>query len=270
MKRVALALAAGIALHGSGPTLEAQSQDGASRGAQRERSSAPVEIPLEVVEGRLIVDVTLPGGGTVPFVFGLSYSTLTESGAARLGPDLGGATVGGLPVLLDQAETVSDDVLAMEGLVPGGVLGGLTFKDYDVLVDVPNGRLLVKPVGRSVSWEGVELSNPVGLTVYHDVLPRVDVGVGEGVYGGLLDLSAPWLEVNEPVATANGFAPEDRTDFRMGYGSFTGLPVRVGDSQILRGWDRDGSGFVVVGAPVAYDCAIAVSVYHLEMRTCLR
>jgi hypothetical protein len=35
----------------------------------------------------------------------------------------------------------------------------------------------------------------------------------------------------------------------------------------LRGWDPDGKGFVIVGAPVAYDCTIAISFAHAEFPT---
>jgi hypothetical protein len=32
----------------------------------------------------------------------------------------------------------------------------------------------------------------------------------------------------------------------------------------------DGTGFVLVGAPLAYDCAIALSWVQREIRTCVR
>ena len=55
-----------------------------------------------------------------------------------------------------------------------------------------------------MSWEGVSLSNPVRMTRFHEVLARIDVDVGGTGFGGLLDLAAPHLEVNEPVRTAGG------------------------------------------------------------------
>ena len=35
-------------------------------------------------------------------------------------------------------------------------------------------------------------------------------------------------------------------------------------------WDPNGKGFVLVGAPIAFDCAISLSWVHQEMRTCVR
>ena len=36
------------------------------------------------------------------------------------------------------------------------------------------------------------------------------------------------------------------------------------------GWDPQNNGFVVIGAPIAYDCAVAISWFHSELRTCLQ
>ena len=48
------------------------------------------------------------------------------------------------------------------------------------------------------------------------------------------------------------------------------MRVEVTDSPIFQGWDPQGDGFVIVGASVAYDCAIAISWAHAELRTCIR
>ena len=56
----------------------------------------------------------------------------------------------------------------------------------------------------------------------------------------------------------------------MGYAGWADTPMEVADLPLFRGWDPDGNGFVVIGAPVAYDCAIAVSFFHGEIRTCMR
>ena len=63
----------------------------------------------------------------------------------------------------------------------------------------------------------------------------------------------------------------DRVEaFRMGYSGWSDLPIAVVDSPIFQGWDPEGKGFAVIGAAFAYDCALAVSWVHEELRTCLR
>ncbi len=170
----------------------------------------------------------------------------------------------------EQAFTVPDEELAISGTVPAGVLGGMTLNKFDVLIDVPNQRLVLKPIGRSVRWDGVTLSNPVRLTLFHGVLARVDVEVGGQVFGGLLDLAAPHMAVNEPVRTATQFSGDRLDSFRMGYSGWPDLAVVVTDSPTFQGWDPEGRGFVIIGAPVAYECAIAISWAHAELRTCIQ
>lgn len=227
-----------------------------------------IEVPLRVEDGLLRVTVDGPDGAKYDFVLGLGMTLITKSGAARMGEGISSLTLGGVPVETEQAVTVPDKGLAISGTVLAGVLGGMTLNKFDVLIDVPNQRLVLKPVGRSVRWDGVTLSNPVRLTLFHGVLARVDVEVGGQVFGGLLDLAAPHMEVNEPIRTATQFSGDRMDSFRMGYAGWTDLAVVVTDSPIFQGWDPQGKGFVIIGAPVAYDCAIAISWAHAELRTC--
>ncbi len=187
-----------------------------------------------------------------------------------MGEAVSSLTLGGVPVETEQAFTVPDEELAISGTVPAGVLGGMTINKFDVLIDAPNQRLVLKPIGRSVRWDGVTLSNPVGLMLFHGVLARVDVEVGGQVFGGLLDLAAPHMAVNEPVRTATQFSGDRLDSFRMGYSGWPDLAVVVTDSPIFQGWDPEGRGFVIIGAPVAYECAIAISWAHAELRTCIQ
>jgi hypothetical protein len=121
-----------------------------------------------------------------------------------------------------------------------------------------------------VRWDGVELTNPARIALFHDVLARVDVAIGGAQYGGLIDLAAPYLEVNEPLRSAGGVSEGVAGTFRMGYSGWSSLPAEVTESPLFQGWDPDGKGFVIIGAPVAYDCAIAISWLHAEFRTCVR
>ena len=225
-----------------------------------------IEIPLRVEGGRLVVTAQDPQGVEYHFVLGLGMALLTESGAARIGDSMSSLTIGGVPVDTEGAQTVPDAYLGDVDVV--GVLGGLTLNGYDILIDPPNDRLVLKPVGRSVRWDEVSLSNPVNLTIFHGVLMRADVEAGGKLVGGLIDLANPGLEVNEPLSFAvHGGRLES---FRMGYANWPDLPVDIVDSPIFQGWDADGNGFVVIGAAISYDCAIAISWIHAELRTCVR
>jgi hypothetical protein len=110
----------------------------------------------------------------------------------------------------------------------------------------------------------------VAVRIFHDVLIRVDIEVGGKVFGGLLDLSSPDLEVNEPLRAAANIRAGRIDSFRMGYTGWRDLQVAVVDSPVIRRWDGEGTGFAIIGAAVAYDCAIAISWAHSELRTCLR
>jgi hypothetical protein len=179
-------------------------------------------------------------------------------------------TLGGIPVNTESAATVPDAELAGGGRAPTGVLGGETLNRFDALIDVPNGRLVLKPVGRAVRWDGVSLSNPVPVRIFHDVLIRADIEVGGKLFGGLLDLTSPGLEVNEALRAAANIRAGRIASFRMGYTGWPDLPVAVVDSPIIKRWDGQGAGFAIIGAAVTYDCAIAISWAHSELRTCLR
>jgi hypothetical protein len=234
--------------------------------AQTSQSAAVIEVPLRVEGGRMIVTAQDASGADYDFVLGLGMALLTESGAASVGSAMTPLTIGGVPVDTEMSQVVPDSYLSDSDAA--GVLGGETLNDYDILIDVPEGRLLIKPIGRAVRWDGVSLSNPVRLMVFHGVLLRAEAQVGGKGVGGLLDFANPGLEVNEPLAFALTDGAVD--SFRMGYSGWPALAAEVVDSPIFRGWDPESQGFVVIGAAVAYDCAIAISWVHAELRTCLR
>ena len=131
----------------------------ASPGIAQRGNREPIEIPLRMEEGRLMVTAQGPDGATHEFVVGLGMTFITETGASRLGSALSDLTLQGVPVQTDGAQTVPDAYLTTNGPVPTGVIGGETFNSYDLLIDLPNGRLILKPVGRSVRWDGVTLSS---------------------------------------------------------------------------------------------------------------
>ncbi|MGE0554621.1 MAG: hypothetical protein AB7R55_14425 [Gemmatimonadales bacterium] len=231
---------------------------------------APAEVPLRVEDGRLLVTLATADGRKVDFVLGLGMSALTESGAARLGEARRTLSLGGIPVDLGDVETAPDGPLGSGAGRPVGILAGSTLNRFDILIDVPNGRLLVKPAGRVVRWDGARLSRPVPVKVYHDALIAVDVEVAGTVFRGMLDLSAAPLQVNDGLRAKVGLSSNRIDSFRMGYSGWRGIPIEVTQSPTFRGWDPEGQGFVIVGAAVTHDCALAVSWAHQEIRTCLR
>ena len=234
------------------------------------QAADPIEIPLRVEDGRLMVSVDAPGGKQFDFILTLGMSMLTEAGAAGIGDAKDALTLGGVPFSTEGLQRVPNEYLAVDGKVPAGVVGSMTLNAFDILIDVPGERLVLRQVGRSVTWPGMSLSNPVPLLVFHGALASLDVEVEGEVYRGLLDFQYPELVVNEPVKSKSNLSGDTVPSYRMGYVSYSDLPFQVRDLPLFQGWDPEGKGFVVVGAAAAYDCAIAVSFAHQEMRTCQR
>ncbi len=229
-----------------------------------------VEVPLRVHGGRLLVPVEAPDGSKFEFVLSTGTPTaFSESTAAHLG-DPAALTMGGVPILTDGAGTLPDKDLIVDGMVIDGMIGPNTLNQFDVLVDVPGGRLVLKPIGRSVAWEGMAMSDPIRVRVLHGMLMGMDVEFNGKEYAAMLDFGMGTLVVNEPVRAQTKIAVEDKGTLKVGGRTFSDLPVRTLDLPLFEGWDPDGDGFVVVGAPLAYDCAISLSWVHREIRTCVR
>lgn len=225
----------------------------------------PIELPLRIEDGRILVLAEHPHGGSYEFVLGLGMNAITDVTAAELGRAASALDLGGIRVDLEGAQTVDASMLGGAS----GVIGGEALHRYDILIDVPGGRLLLKPAGRAVRWDGVSLSSPVSTQVFHDALMRIDTEVDGKLVGGLMDFVNPKLSVNEPLRGALDDDGETMGLFRMGYGSWSDVPARVIESPVFGAWDPDGNGFVIIGSSVAHDCVFAVSWTHTEVRTCL-
>jgi hypothetical protein len=225
-----------------------------------------------VEDGRLVVTLRAGSGEPLDFILGAAGTLVSSWGAEQLGAGLEGATLGGVAVSFAGAQVVPDQSLLLdrpfEGPI-GGVLGGQSLMDYDILIDAPGRRLLLKRPGRFVQWEGVELTGAVALQILHDYLIRTDVEVNGEIFSAHVDLSPATMLVSSVVRDRAGLQ-DGRADFRMGYASFPDRPAQFLDLPALRAWGGDDVGVVFVGAPVAYDCAIAISWTHAEMRTCVR
>lgn len=238
--------------------------------AAQMHGSDPIEIPLRVHDGRLVVPVEGPHGAELEFGLTLATPTLiSKSLAARLGakPDL---FLGGVSVVAENGYTIPDEQLTFDGKVLDGMIGPDTLNQFDVLLDVPGERLVLKEIGGSVTWKGMTMSDPVRLQVYHGMLLALEVKLNGNDYRAMLDLGASALLVNEPVKTQMQLDDADEVTLTVGNITVGELPVRVSDQPTFQNWDPNNDGFVMVGAPLAYDCAISISWVHREIRTCVR
>lgn len=264
------------ALHGSGD----EAAPAAVAGSDGDAGRAPaiggatlaktVEVPLRVQSGRPVVSVKA-GGEDHDFVLstGSGSTVLSASLAERLGeaPEL---WLGDVPVEMTGAATLTDEQLTFDGVRVAGMIGANTLNQFDVLVDVPGGRLVLAPIGTEVSWEGVALSDPVRLRVFHGIVLSFDVELDGTTYPATLDLGTPMLVVNEGVRTDLKLDDEDTATLTLGGATQADLPVHVLDLPVLQRFSPDGAGFVLVGAPLVWDCALSVSWVHQELRTCVR
>lgn len=233
--------------------------------------TGPVEIPLRIQGGRLVVPVQAPDGARLEFVLstGSTVTVLSRSAAASLGQDAA-LTMGGFPVPMDGSTRVEDDELTYDGAALDGMISSNMLNQFDVLVDAPGGRLVLEPPGRSVDWEGVTMSEPIRLRIYHGIALGLDVELDGRPYAAALDLGTPTLVVNEPARSQLNIGAEATGTLALGATRFEDLPVRALDLEILGRWDPNGNGFVLVGAPITYDCALSISWVHRELRTCVR
>jgi hypothetical protein len=228
-----------------------------------------VEIPLELRSGRMVVPVHTPDGEELEFLVstGSAVTVLSRSGAEKIGDRA--VTLGGLPVSTENAHIVDDASLTVDGVVMDGLVGNNTLNQSDNLFDAPGGRLVLKPTGRSVEWPGMTLSEPVPLRIYHGVVASLDVAVDGTEYPAMLELGAQALLANEAVLSETGITDGTAT-LSLGATDFTDVPIEASDHPTLGRFSPNGDGFVIVGAPPLWRCAISLSWVHRELRTCVR
>lgn len=231
--------------------------------------SDPIEVPLRMEQGRLIVSVDAPNGESYDFGLVLGMSFLEEGFAKAMGEAVGGLTLAGAPVDMEHAQSVPASYVGEE-LGLSGLVGGATLNRFDVLIDVPNGRLVLKPLARSVRWPDENLTSPSSVRILHEVFLATEVQIGGEVFRAVMDFAAAGMQVNEAVRTKSGYEGNTVDSFRLGYSGWSDLPIAVTDSPMFGGWDPNGDGFVIIGAELARDCVIAISWAHSEIRTCRR
>jgi hypothetical protein len=230
----------------------------------------PIEVALRMANGYLIVPVTAADG--TEFEFTLSTGTPPTVLAQSTAEHLAGSTdlrMGGVPLNMDGVQTISDDRLTRDGELSHGMVGAQTLASYDILVDVPGGRLLLRPIGRPAPWPGVELGEATPLRIFHGVILSMQVELNGLEFPASLDLGITDTLINAPAADRLGITDEASGTVALG-GATMKSGVRVSDLDIFGRWDPNGTGFVIVGAPITADCAVAISWVRSELRTCVR
>ena len=236
-------------------------------------TSHPVlEVPLHHHEGRLWVPVRNGDGTELRFLLstGTPFTVLSESGAERV---TGILTLGGLDqaaVTLTDAQTMDDASLTWRGERFDGMVAPNTLNAFDLLLDGPGERLLLRPVGPPVSWEGYELSGPVRLQVYHGVVLALQVAMGGTSYPAMLELGTPVLLGNPAVGEAGAIDDGRAPSLELGGATWTDLPAEIEDHPSIRRFSPNGDPFVIVGGLIAVDCPVSISWVRAELRTCVR
>ena len=228
------------------------------------------EVPLRVdPAGRLVVPVQTADGRTLSFAVSTMVPT-TMVAASLAGDD---ASALGLRLEgIDQAltvEPVTDAALVIDGHRVDGFLGLSALGDFDVLLDAPNGRMVIRSIGRTVEWSGIDLSEPTRLNVFHGVALRLDIEVAGQPLGATIDLANPLNQANPGAAHLAGLGSGATASVTVS-GIARPLAFALGDTPVLERWDPDGAGFVSLGAPFAAECALSLSWFHQELRTCVR
>lgn len=230
-----------------------------------------VEIPLRVHGGQLTVPVETEDGSTLEFIVSTAnmVTVFSKTGEARIGDSQ--LSVAGIPIPTDGSQTVDDSSLTIDdGTVIDGILGSNFLNQFDVLIDAPGGRLVLRKPGRSVQWDGMTLSDPIRLRLLHGVILTLDVELNGHTYPAMLDIGTSSVVVNERVKSEAALETDGVGTLTVGETTYPDLRVTVRDLPLFERFSPNGDGFVLVGAPLALDCAVSISYVRQELRTCVR
>ena len=228
------------------------------------------EVPLAVEAGWLIVPVEAADGRTLRFALHTAINTTAV--AASVGgddPASLGLTFAGSAEPFGAIGTLPDGAFTRGDTRIDGYLGLHTLGDVDVLIDAPNGRMLIKPIGRRMEWPGVELAAASRMRIYHGVALRTEIEVEGQPFSATIDLATAANTATDGVAQKAGIGAGAPATVRIGSANHS-LTLDFGGTPVLDRWDPDGAGFVAFGAALAADCALAISYVHQELRTCVR
>lgn len=228
-----------------------------------------VEVPLRVVGGWLLVPVEGPNGEGLTFQIGTgsAVTVLSSSVAARLGPTPA-LTLGGHALPTESVHTVPDGDLQAGDLPVDGMLSATFLGGFDLLIDVPGGRFVLRPAGQGGDWGGAPLGDPTPIRVLHGVVLGIDVLVNGVEVPGLLELGTAAVLLNPAAGTAAAVQGDGAT-LQLGGVTFQHADVRVGDHPVFQRVPGGGP-FAVVGTPVVLDCMAALSWVRQTLRMCVR
>ncbi len=230
-----------------------------------------VEVPLRTHEGRLTVPVETEDGTTLEFILstGNMVTVFSKSGEARVGDSE--LFLAGLPISTKRSQTIDDSSLTIaDGTVIDGILSADFLTQFDVLIDAPAGRLVLRKPGRTVKWDGVTLSSPIRLRLLHGAIITFNVELNGHTYPAMLDTGTRSVVVNESVKTEASLDDEGVATLKVGNTTLAERRTTVNDLPIFSRFSPNGDGFVLVGAPLALDCVISISYVRQELRTCVR
>ena len=228
------------------------------------------EVPLSVAGGWLIVPVQTADGRSLRFALHTAIATsLIKASVAGDDPAALGLTLAGSSDPFVDMAVYDDDAFERDGTRIDGFLGLQLLGDVDVLIDAPNDRMLLKPIGRRVEWPGVDLAEPSRMRIYHGVALRTEIEVEGQPFSATINLAAAVNTATDGVAHKTGVAVGSPATVRIGSANHT-MALEFGSTPILDRWDPDGAGFVAFGAALAVECAVSISYVHQELRTCVR
>jgi hypothetical protein len=241
-----------------------------SLGLAAQSSADWFDVPLRIDDGRLLVPVQIGQGVEVDFIVSTAntVTVLNQAFIDNHGVD-GDFFLGDIEVNLENYATVPNEQLNSGTSTIVGIIGANTLNEFDLLFDVPDGRLVMKEVGRAMDFEGASLGEVVRLRVYHGLLLGLDVDVAGATLPALLDTGADGVLANSAGARAIGVSDGGSAVLTAGATAFGTLPITVSDSPLMERWDPNGDGFIILGAPITIDCALAISWVHREMRRCV-
>ena len=233
----------------------------------QERKS--VEVPLRLEAGRLIVPVESVDGEVMDFMVtnGQGLTLLSQSLVDRLGPKPS-LTLGGVQIPTEETVVVAEERFREDGVAFQGIVGANTLNQFDVLFDVPGGRLVLQDVAGRVEWPGVALSEPMPMQVYHGVALAMNALVNGTSYRASLDLGRKASFANQSLASAEQFESGGTVHIRIAGVDRADHPVEVRELDIFQRWSPDGSPFLLLGVPLMEDCVLSISWAHQEIRTC--
>jgi hypothetical protein len=239
--------------------------------ALAQHGAGSVEAPLRLESGRLAVVVEAADGSEFDFILstGTPPTILSASTAAALGTDPA-LTIGGHPVDFEGSQTIPDDNLTVDGFAFDGMIGPQTLNQFDILIDVPGQRLVLRPIGPPAAWDGVALGDPVPVRVFHGQMIALSVDLNGQTFMASLDTGHSVLIVNEPVTQSLHVEQAFTGQVTLGGTEIADVPVEMINVDVMARWDPDSKGFVLLGAPIAYDCAIAISWVRSEIQVCAR